>query len=351
MKMITGDHASTATAIGGQVGLGGAGGDIVALTDRDLDAMSDVTLAARLPEVSVFARVSPAHKMRLVTALQSQGHVVAMTGDGVNDAPALKRSDIGIAMGVTGTEVTKEAATMVLTDDNFATIVGAVRHGRAIYDNIVNFVRFQLSTTLAFALLFLGAAALGIADGKPFTAIAILWVNIIMDGPPAMALGLDRGAPDVMDRDPRPRSEPILTRRRWTAIAFSAVIMAIGTLAVLAWSPGEAGAGARTVAGTMAFNTFVLFQFFNILNARSDRLSVFRRETFTNHTLWIALAGVAVLQVAVTYVGLLQRLFDTVAMSSVQWLVCLAAASAVLWLEEARKAVLRRRESAATRRS
>jgi P-type Ca2+ transporter type 2C len=345
VKMITGDHATTATAIGTELRLTGDGRPVVAVTGTELDRMDDEELRARLPGISVFARVAPEHKLRLVAALQGQGHVVAMTGDGVNDAPALKQADIGVAMGITGTEVTKEAATMVLTDDNFATIVGAVRQGRTIYDNIVKFVRFQLSTTLGFAALFLAAAVLGIANGKPFTAIAILWVNIIMDGPPAMALGLDRSDADVMERLPRPRSERILTRWRWTTVLFSAVIMATGTLAVLAWAPGEEPiAGVATVAGTMAFNTFVVFQFFNILNARSDRLSVFRRETLTNDKLWIALGAVLALQVGVTHLGPLQRLFDTTSLSATQWLVCVAVASSVLWLEELRKVVIRRRE-------
>jgi P-type Ca2+ transporter type 2C len=299
--------------------------------------------------------VSPTHKLRLVGALQSNGNVVAMTGDGVNDAPALKRADMGIAMGITGTEVTKEAATMVLTDDNFATIVGAVKRGRTIYDNIVNFVRFQLSTTLGFAILFLLAGIFGIADGKPFTAIAILWVNIIMDGPPAMALGLDPSGSYVMSRRPRPSDEPILTRRRWTAVGLASAVMAAGTLAVLALAPGgndtgAAGEGMATVAGTMAFNTFVLFQFWNILNARSDRRTVFSRETFRNRALWLSLTAVILLQVGVTHLGVLQRLFDTTSISVMQWLVCVAVASSVLWVEELRKLIVRRQEptSAAT---
>ncbi|HEU5084076.1 MAG TPA: HAD-IC family P-type ATPase [Acidimicrobiales bacterium] len=343
VKMITGDHPSTAAAIGTELGLAGQAREVSAVTGRDLDAMSDEELDRRIDDIAVFARVSPEHKMRLVSALQRRGEVVAMTGDGVNDAPALRRADMGIAMGITGTEVTKEAATMVLADDNFATIVEAVRRGRTIYDNIVKFVRFQLSTTLGFAAVFLAAAVLGLASGKPFTAIAILWVNIIMDGPPAMALGLDPVDETVMSRRPRPRDERILTRPRWVAIGTAAVVMAIGTLAVLAWAPGEApAAGTASVAGTMAFNTFVLFQFFNILNVRSDHLTVFRRATLRNGRLWLALAAVLALQVAVTHVGPMQRLFDTTSISGVQWLVSVAVASSVLWVEELRKLVRRR---------
>jgi P-type Ca2+ transporter type 2C len=346
VKMITGDHAATAKAIGAQLNLGEPGEDVVAVTGRELDRMSDEELHERIEDIAVFARVSPEHKLRLVAALQRRGHVVAMTGDGVNDAPALRRADMGIAMGITGTEVTKEASTMVLADDNFATIVEAVRRGRAIYDNIVKFVRFQLSTTLGFATVFLAASILGIASGQPFTAIAILWVNIIMDGPPAMTLGVDPVDEHVMERSPRPPDEPILTRDRWTAIAFAASVMAAGTLAVLAWAPGpEPVAGTPTVAGTMAFNTFVLFQFFNILNVRSDHQTVFRRATFGNAKLWLALTGVLALQIAVTHAGPLQRLFDTTSISGAQWALCGAVASAILLAEEGRKAWRRRQRA------
>jgi Ca2+-transporting ATPase len=337
VKMITGDHAVTAAAIGQSLGLRGnavTGEDLEKLTDDELDKMIDST--------TVFARVSPSHKIRLVTSLQRKGNVVAMTGDGVNDAPALKKADIGVAMGITGTEVTKEAATMVLTDDNFATIVRAVERGRTIYDNIVKFVRFQLSTTLGFAAVFLLASLLDIASRKPFTAIAILWVNIIMDGPPAMALGVDRAAPGVMDRAPRPADEPILTRRRWSAIALAAVVMAIGTLAVFVWAPGpEAEAGVASVAGTMGFNTFVLFQFFNILNVRSENGSVFSRMLFSNKSLWISLVTVLLLQIGVTHVGFMQSLFDTTSLSASEWAVCVAVASSILWVEEIRKLISR----------
>ena len=337
VKMITGDHAVTAAAIGQSLGLQGnavTGEDLEKLTDDELDKMIDST--------TVFARVSPSHKIRLVTSLQRKGNVVAMTGDGVNDAPALKKADIGVAMGITGTEVTKEAATMVLTDDNFATIVRAVERGRTIYDNIVKFVRFQLSTTLGFAAVFLLASLLDIASRKPFTAIAILWVNIIMDGPPAMALGVDQAAPGVMDRAPRPADEPILTRRRWSAIALAAVVMAIGTLAVFVWAPGpEAEAGVASVAGTMGFNTFVLFQFFNILNVRSENGSVFSRMLFSNKSLWISLVTVLLLQFGVTHVGFMQSLFDTTSLSASEWAVCIAVASSILWVEEIRKLISR----------
>ena len=337
VKMITGDHAVTAAAIASNLGLHGnvvTGEDLEKLSEDDLDNMIDST--------TVFARVSPSHKIRLVTSLQRKGNVVAMTGDGVNDAPALKKANIGVAMGITGTEVTKEAATMVLTDDNFATIVRAVERGRTIYDNIVKFVRFQLSTTLGFAAVFLLASLLDIASRKPFTAIAILWVNIIMDGPPAMALGVDRAAPGVMDRAPRPADEPILTRRRWSAIGLAAVVMAVGTLAVFMWAPGpEAEAGVASVAGTMGFNTFVLFQFFNILNVRSENTSVFSRMLFSNKSLWISLATVLLLQIGVTHVSFMQSLFETTSLSLSEWAVCIAVASSILWIEEIRKFISR----------
>lgn len=341
VKMITGDHASTASSIGRELGL--IAGNSVAMTGTEIDTVSDEELDARIENVSVFARVAPEHKIRLVTALQRKGHIVAMTGDGVNDAPALKKSDIGVAMGITGTEVTKEAATMVLTDDNFATIVGAVKQGRAIYDNIVKFVRFQLSTTLGFAILFLATSITGIAGGKPFAAIAVLWVNMIMDGPPAMALGLDRPDSDVMQRSPRPKEERILTRARWVAVLFASVVMAAGTLLVLVFAPGDdAAAGVATVAGTMAFNTFVLFQFFNILNVRNDTRSVFRQETFGNRYLWSALGVVIALQMGVTHWGPMQRLFDTTSISIAQWGLCVAVASSIIFLEELRKLIIRR---------
>lgn len=337
VKMITGDHAITAAAIGRDLGLEGG-----AITGADLNNLDDTQLDEIIDSTAVFARVSSEHKLRLVDALQRRGNVVAMTGDGVNDAPALKKADIGVAMGITGTEVTKEAATMVLTDDNFATIVRAIERGRAIYDNIVKFVKFQLSTTLGFAAVFLLSSLLDIASRKPFTAIAILWVNIIMDGPPAMALGVDKADPSIMDRSPRPTDEPILTRSRWGSIGLAAFVMAIGTLAVFAMAPGpDAEAGVASIAGTMGFNTFVLFQFFNILNVRSENRSVFGRHTFSNRSLWISLAAVISLQAVVTHIGFAQRLFDTAGLTASQWMVCIAVASSILWVEEIRKVIVR----------
>ena len=336
IKMITGDHAVTAASIGKQLGITGR-----AITGADLDRISDEDLVKEIDEIGVFARVAPEHKMRLVGLLQSKRNVVAMTGDGVNDAPALKKSDMGVAMGITGTEVSKEAATMVLTDDNFATIVGAVKQGRAIYHNIVSFVRFQLSTAIGFAALFLAASIFGIADGKPFAAIAILWVNIIMDGPPAMALAFDKPVANVMSQPPRPMDEPILTKRRWSAVITSSIVMAAGTLIVLELAPGEAGYDTASVASTMAFVTFVFYQFFNILNSRNETHSVFNSRTFTNWRLWAALAGTISIQILVTVIGPLQDLFNVTSISVGQWLICAAVASSVVVVEEIRKLIVR----------
>ncbi|MCP9758797.1 HAD family hydrolase [Aquitalea sp. S1-19] len=330
VKMITGDHRVTAAAIARELGLHGD-----ALEGRALDALDDQALGEVVEKSAVFARVAPEHKLRIVKVLQARGHVVAMTGDGVNDAPALKRADIGIAMGITGTEVSKEAATLVLTDDNFATIVHAVEEGRTIYDNIVKFVRFQLSTNVGAILTVLAAPLLGLAT--PFTAIQLLWVNIIMDGPPAMTLGVEPAREGVMQDAPRSADAAILSWQRLWRIALYGATMAAGTLAVYLWTLDTRAAASAT---TMAFTTFVLFQFFNIFNARAEYGSAFNRQFFSNGKLWLALTGVIALQVLVVHWAPAQAVFDTVDLSACQWALAVAVASSTLLLEEARKLLL-----------
>ncbi|NUR83384.1 MAG: cation-translocating P-type ATPase, partial [Nonomuraea sp.] len=261
VRMITGDHAVTAAAVARDLGIPGR-----TATGDELDGIDgDAELARRLDDIGVVARVTPEHKLRIVRALQSRGDVVAMTGDGVNDAPALRKADIGVAMGRTGTEVTKEAVTMVLADDDFATVVDAVREGRGVYDNIVTFTRFQVSTALGFVLTFLITSLTG--EGAPFTALQILFVNLVMDGPPAMSLGVAPVGPDVMRRPPRPPGEPVLTAERLVRALLTVAVMAVGTAAVLAWAPAG-------VAGTMALVTFVCFQAFNLLTVRHPTRSL-----------------------------------------------------------------------------
>ncbi|QYG95379.1 cation-transporting P-type ATPase [Iamia sp. SCSIO 61187] len=331
VTMITGDHASTASSIARDLGIRGE-----AITGAELDALDDEALASRIDRIGVVARVSPEHKVRMVRALKERGHVVAMTGDGVNDAPALRAADIGVAMGITGTEVSKEAAAMVLTDDDFATIVTAVERGRAIYANIVTFVRFQLATNLGAIASLLGAPLLGLP--VPFTAIQILWVNIIMDGPPAMALGVDPPSPAAMEAPPRRPGAAILDGRRLGVLVMTGLVMAIGTLGVLAWADGR---GSEAEALTLAFTTFVLFQVGNALNARAEGRSVFHRATLTNGKLWAALAAVVLLQVAAVQLESLHGLMGTTHLTIGQWALAIAIASTVIWVEEARKGALR----------
>ncbi|MCC9196656.1 cation-translocating P-type ATPase [Arthrobacter sp. zg-Y820] len=338
VHMITGDHLITASAIAKDLGIGGE-----AVSGSALDGLDDQALRERAPGYGVLARVSPEHKIRMVEALQADGAVVAMTGDGVNDAPALKRADIGIAMGITGTDVSKGAARMILTDDNFATIVTAVQEGRGIYANILKFVSFQLTTAWGFVLIFLAAAAFSLAGGAPFTALQILWVNIIMDGPPALALGVDPADPDLMKQPPRPAREPLLTRRRILRILTMGIVMAVGTCSVLYLAPQmyPESAGDPLFATTLAFTTFVFYQAFNLLNVRSATGSVFSLHTFTNRAIWVSLAAVVVLQVLVVQLGVLQGLFDTTDLTSGQWFLALGVGSTALWISEIRKAVSR----------
>ena len=329
VKMITGDHQHTATAIAAELGLSGK-----SLTGAELDGMDADQLAAAIDEVSVFARVTPSNKVKIVRALQKKGHVVAMTGDGVNDAPALKSADIGVAMG-SGTAVAKAAATMVLTDDNFATLVSAVRQGRTLYDNIVKFVRFQLSTTIGAILTVFLAPLLGLPE--PFTTVQILWVAIIMDGPPAVSLALDAARPGIMSEPPRSRTEPLLTLARIGKIAAYGITMMTGTLGVLYIATN---AGMEQRAATLAFTTFVLFQFFNVFNARVERGTTFNKYFFDNAMLWTSLAGVLVLQAVVVHWPPAQSVFETEALSAADWGIAIGVAASILFLEEGRKLVV-----------
>jgi len=333
VKMITGDHKLTASAVARELGLEGE-----VMSGAELDAVSAPELSAAIERVAVFARVAPEHKVKIVAALKGRGHVVAMTGDGVNDAPAIKTADIGVAMGITGTEVTKEAAAMVLADDNFATIVRAVKEGRTIFENIVKFVRFQLSTNIGAILTVSAATFTGLP--APFTAIQILWINIIMDGPPAMTLGVDPPRAGVMEAAPRPPGQAILSGPRLARLVQYGLTMAAGTLAVFYWALGT---GSEARALTLAFTTFVLFQFFNIMNARNETGSAFNRQIFSNGKLWLALLAVLALQVVVVHWGGAQAIFHTVDLEPLDWAVAALAASSVLLIEELRKAAARLR--------
>ena len=344
--MITGDHPVTAAVIAAELGIATNGR---AISGAELQKLSDERLDRTVQEVSVYARVNPEHKLRIVNALQRGGMTVAMTGDGVNDAPALKTADIGVAMGITGTDVSKEAADMVLADDNFATIVAAVEEGRAIFSNIRKFLRYLLSSNIGEVMtMFFGvllADAIGLtAAGRggvvlPLLATQILWINLVTDGAPALALGVDPADAGLMTEPPRARNEGVLTRGIWAGILFVGAIMAVGTLLVLDASlPGGLieGSGNMRYAQTMAFTTLMLFQLFNIFNARSDEKSAFTR-LFTNNWLWAAIVFSLALHVAVVYIPFLQQAFSTVSLSAGDWLLCAAVASSVLWLRELSK--------------
>ncbi len=350
--MITGDHPATAGRIAADLGIVEAGARV--LTGRELTAMDEAGLREAVGQVSVYARVAPEHKMRIVDALQAQGHTVAMTGDGVNDAPALRAADIGVAMGVTGTQVTKEAATMVLADDNFATIVAAVREGRRIFDNIRKFLRYLLSSNMGEVLTVFGgvvlAGVIGLSDHSttgvvlPLVATQILWINLVTDSGPALAMGVDPSVEDVMARPPRRPTERVVDGAMWRGVILIGAVMAVATLGTIdVFLPGgliETSLSTDTleVARTAGFTTLVLAQLFNTVNSRSETVSAFS-HLLVNKWLWGSIALGVVLQVAVVEVPFLQAAFSTAGLDLTHWAVCVAMASLVLWVDEARKLV------------
>jgi Ca2+-transporting ATPase len=360
VMMITGDHPRTALRIAADLGI--VDDDAPVLTGLELDQLDEKSFADAVLHTSVFARVAPKHKLSIVQALQENGQIVAMTGDGVNDAPALKAADIGVAMGLAGTEVTKKAAHMILADDHFSTIVLAVREGRGVLDNIRKFLRYLLSSNIAEVLtVFFGVVGAGIiglntnnSGGTvvlPLLATQILWVNLITDTGPALAMGVDPISEDVMARKPRSRNQRIIDTNMWLSVTEAGIVMTIMTLLTLdLFLPGgmiepvdnlmDNGPYSIELARTAAFTVLVLTQLFNCFNVRSEFSSAFT-TIFSNRWLWAAVALSAALQVAVVHFTFLNLAFGTLPLSAGQWGVCVVMASGVLWFSEGRK-MLRR---------
>ncbi|HET6952121.1 MAG TPA: HAD-IC family P-type ATPase, partial [Acidimicrobiales bacterium] len=334
VRMITGDHATTAAAIAGQLGIEGR-----ALTGAEFAALPDEDLHAQVGEIGVVARVAPEDKVRLVSILKQQGNIVAMTGDGVNDAPALARADIGVAMGITGTEVTKDAGDMILTDDNFATIVAAVEGGRGLYDNLMKYVRVQMIMLAGFILTFVGAGVFEIADGVPLLPLQILWINFAIDVLLAVGLGFDAPSTGLMQRRPRSPDEPVIPRALGVRLGVAGLLIAAGTLAVVSWGEDRYG---LAVATTMGLVTTSLLHVAAALEWRDPRRSVLRRETIANGRFNLLMLTAVALTLLVTTVTALQRIFDTVELGGDQWRACVVAVGAYVVLTEAGKFALRR---------
>ncbi len=355
--MITGDHPQTALRIASDLRIVEPGATV--LTGHDIDDMNDDDLRVAARTACVYARVAPEHKLRIVDALQADHQIVAMTGDGVNDAPALKSADIGIAMGITGTEVTKEAAKMVLADDNFATIIKAVREGRVIFDNIQKFLRYLLCSnmgevlTMFFGVVLMGVIGLtaaaqdsGMHIVVPLLAVQILWINLVTDVAPALAVGVDPELEDVMQRPPRSSKQRVIDGPMWVAIMSTGFVMAVASLGTLDfWLPGgliNVGQESVEVARTATFTTLVFANLFSVFNARSATQSAFH-GLFRNKFLWGAVLFGFLAQIAVVQIPFLQTAFGTVSMTFAQWLTSFAFASLVLWAEELRKMFLRKK--------
>jgi P-type Ca2+ transporter type 2C len=338
VRMITGDHAITAAAIAADLGIRGR-----AISGAQFAEMSDEQADREIDGIGVIARVTPEQKVRLVDILKRRGHVVAMTGDGVNDAPALKQSDIGIAMGITGTEVSKEAAAMILTDDNFATIVKAVELGRGLYDNLVKYIRFQMGVLAGLILTFVGASILNIVSGIPLLPLQTLWVNFTTQVFQAIGLGYGEPSGGLMKRRPRKPERPILSRADTTWFVVAGIVMAAATLAVIAGAEHTESDG---LARTMGLTTFSLANLFFSITARDALRSVFSLETFGDRTFVITSLMSAVAIIFATELQFFQRILKTDELTGNQWLICIGAGLAVVAVSEVWKLVLRRREAA-----
>jgi Ca2+-transporting ATPase len=312
--MITGDHQTTAEAIAEQLGILPSGG--LTVNGQDLYNMSDSEFDSIVDNVYVYARVSPEHKLRIVKALQKKGHVVAMTGDGVNDAPAIKAADIGIAMGITGTDVTKEAASLVLADDNFATIEAAIEEGRTIYDNIRKFIRYLLASNVGEIMVMFFAMLAGLP--LPLVPIQILWVNLVTDGLPALALGVDQPEEATMKRPPRSRHENIFARGLAWKIVSRGLLIGLATLAAF-WITYKAHPDELVRAQTIAFATLVMAQLIHVFDCRSE-ISVFSRNPLQNKYLVLAVLSSVLLVLPVIYLPVLQPIFNTVALTAYEWI-------------------------------
>jgi Ca2+-transporting ATPase len=337
VRMITGDHAITAEAIARELGIEGR-----AISGAQFAELSDDEADREIDGIGVIARVTPEQKVRLVDMLKRKGHVVGMTGDGVNDAPALKQADIGIAMGITGTEVSKEAAAMILTDDNFATIVKAVELGRGLYDNLVKYIRFQMGVLAGMIVTFLGASILNIAGGMPFLPLQTLWVNFTTQVFQSIGLGYGEPGGGLMRRRPRKPEKPLLTRgdTRWFAIA--GLVMAASTLAVIAGAEHDES---EALARTMGMTTFAIANLLFSFTARDAVRSVFSLDTFNDRRFVIASLLSAAAIVFGTELRFFQRILDTVELSGNQWLICIGAAMSIVVVSEIRKLMLRRAEA------
>lgn len=316
--MITGDHPNTAVAVAKELNLY-QDGTTAALTGKDLDAMSDQELSKVAGKVTVYARVSPSHKLRIVKALKYRGHIVAMTGDGVNDAPAVKEADIGVSMGITGTDVTKEASSMILADDNFATIVAAVEEGRGIYDNIRKFIRYLLSCNIGEVLTMFIASLAGLP--LPLLPVQVLWVNLVTDGLPALALGVDPTEANCMHRPPRHPKESVFSRGLSRKILLRGIQIGLSTVFVFSFV--YLFQHNLALARTMAFCTLVFCQLFHVFDCRSEVYTVFELGVLTNPYLLLAVATSTIMQLSVIYVPFLSNIFATVPMSGTDWLIVL----------------------------